>query len=82
VALYHDGGDDRPRASGRHWLAGALQQALCFGTRSDAFNLSAVAGRGTLAPRANVKFVPSRRKKPREGKDDGPELFLKPTAAG
>src|SRR6266849_11193387 len=27
---------------------GALRQALCFGTRSDAFHLGAVAGRGTL----------------------------------
>ena len=56
---------------------GALRQALCFGTRSDAFNLSAVAGQGTLAPRANAKFVPSRQKRARAHKDDGPELFLK-----
>jgi hypothetical protein len=32
----------------------ALRKALCFGTRSDAFNLGAVAGRGTLPPRTNV----------------------------
>jgi len=60
---------------------GALRQALCFGTRSDAFNLSAVAGRGTLEPRANAKFAPSRTKKSRARKEDGPELFMTPSAA-
>jgi hypothetical protein len=51
---------------------GALRQALCFGTRLDAFHLGAVAGRGTLAPRANEHFAPdvkkpkrTQRKKPR-----------------
>ena len=48
--------------AGMGWR-GALRQALCFGTRSDAFNLSAVAGRGTLEPRTNAKFVPSQKKK-------------------
>jgi len=66
--------------SGMGWR-GALRQALCFGTRSDAFGLSAVAGRGTLEPRANSKFVPSRAKKPRSRKDDDPGLFKTPTAA-
>ncbi len=65
---------------GRGWR-GALRQALCFGTRLDAFNLSAIAGRGTLEPRENAKFVPSRPKKPRAHKDDDPELSLTPTAA-
>lgn len=60
---------------------GALRQALCFGTRLNAFNLSAVAGRGTLEPRANAKFVPSRPKKARARKSDEPELSLTPTAA-
>lgn len=61
---------------------GALRQALCFGTRSDAFSLSAVAGRGTLEPRANAKFAPPQPKKPRtRKKKEGPELFLTPSAA-
>ena len=30
----------------------ALRRALCFGTRHDAFHLGAVAGRGSLEPRA------------------------------
>ena len=38
--------------AGMGWR-GALRQALCFGTRNDAFNLGAVAGRGTLPPRPN-----------------------------
>ena len=47
---------------------GALRQALCFGTRSDAFHLGAVAGRGTLEPRVNAGFVQRvRRKTPAEG---------------
>jgi hypothetical protein len=59
---------------------GALRQALCFGTRLDAFHLGAVAGRGTLAPRANERFAPEgkklkriRRKKP--GADEPGFLF-------
>ena len=36
---------------------GALRQALCFGTRSDAFHLGAVTGRGTLEPRVNARFA-------------------------
>ena len=47
--------------TGMGWR-GALRQALCFGTRSDAFHLGAVAGRGTLAPRANTQFVAPKRK--------------------
>lgn len=61
---------------------GALRLALCFGTRSDAFNLSAVAGRGTLEPRAVASFSQPKPKTPRpRRKNDGPELFLTPTAA-
>jgi len=60
---------------------GALRQALCFGTRSDAFNLSAVAGRGTLAPRANAKFAPSKPRKQRAKNDDDPGLLFTPSAA-
>jgi hypothetical protein len=60
---------------------GALRQALCFGTRSDAFNLSAVAGRGTLAPRANAKFTPPKQKKQRAKNGDDPGFLFTPTAA-
>ncbi len=38
--------------AGMGWR-GALRAALSFGTRNDAFNLGAVAGRGTLPPRPN-----------------------------
>src|ERR1035437_411711 len=41
---------------------GALRQALCFGTRLDAFHLGTVAGRGTLEPKVNEIFANSRRK--------------------
>jgi hypothetical protein len=40
------------RQAGMGWR-NALRSALCFGTREDAFHLSAVVGRGTLAPRTN-----------------------------
>ena len=60
---------------------GALRQALCFGTRSDAFNLSAVAGRGTLAPRPNAKFAPTKQRKQRAKADDDPGLLFTPSAA-
>lgn len=59
---------------------GALRQALCFGTRNDAFHLGAVAGRGRLEPRANSAYAePKTKKKPR--KDDGPGLFFSPVPA-
>lgn len=35
----------------------ALRDALCFGTRKDAFHLAAVVGRGTLAPQSNEDYV-------------------------
>jgi hypothetical protein len=60
---------------------GALRQALCFGTRLDAFHLGAVAGRGTLAPRANELFAPEGKKPkrtPRKKAADEPGLFLAP----
>jgi hypothetical protein len=60
--------------AGMGWR-GALQQALCFGTRSDAFHLGAVAGRGTLEPRVNTGFVRPR-KKSKLKKDDPGFLFL------
>ena len=53
---------------------GALRQALCFGTRSDAFHLGAVAGRGTLAPRANTAFMPPQRKAPRRKRAEEADL--------
>ena len=55
---------------------GALQRALCFGTRSDAFHLGAVTGRGTLEPRVNARFVQRKRKKAtRRNEDDPTSLF-------
>lgn len=58
---------------------GALRQALCFGTRQDAFHLGAVTGRGTLEKRANAGFQPPRRagRAPRE---PGPLLTPLPAA--
>jgi hypothetical protein len=59
---------------------GALRQALCFGTRSDAFHLGAVAGRGTLEPRVNSGFVqPKRKSKPK--KNEGPGFLFAPVPA-
>ena len=67
--------------TGMGWR-GALRQALCFGTRSDVFHLGAVAGRGTLAPRVNERFVPPKRKKRgREKSEDPSFLFAPPVAA-
>ena len=61
---------------------GALRQALCFGTRADAFHLGAVTGRGTLAPRMNELFEQPNRKKPGRKKTDDPSfLFAPPVAA-
>jgi hypothetical protein len=61
---------------------GALRQALCFGTRSDAFHLGAVAGRGTLEPRVNTQFVqPKRKKRNRKTEDDPSLLFQSPLPA-
>jgi hypothetical protein len=65
--------------TGMGWR-GALRQALCFGTRSDAFSLSAVAGRGTLEPRANANYVAPKRKKRRRA-DDAQDLLATPSAA-
>ena len=55
---------------------GALRQALCFGTRSDAFHLGAVAGRGTLEPRANAQFVAPKRKVQRHERAEEPDLLF------
>jgi hypothetical protein len=62
--------------SGMGWR-GALRQALCFGTRSDAFHLGAVTGRGTLEPRVNAGFAPPR-KKARGKKSDDPDFLFGP----
>ena len=59
--------------TGMGWR-GALRQALCFGTRSDAFHLGAVAGRGTLAPRANTAFMAPPRKAPRRKRAEEADL--------
>ena len=65
--------------AGMGWR-GALRQAMCFGTRNDAFHLGAVTGRGKLEPRENSAFAePKTKKKPR--KDEGPGLFFVPTPA-
>lgn len=55
--------------AGMGWR-GALRQALCFGTRHDAFHLGAVTGRGTLEPRANERFVQPKRKAARKKAND------------
>ena len=60
---------------------GALRQALCFGTRHDAFHLGAVTGRGTLEPRMNAGFAAPARKKPSRKKDTDPGLLFAPQAA-
>lgn len=51
--------------SGLGWRA-ALREALCFGTRADAFHLGTVTGRGTLPPRANTSFAPPKKKSPKK----------------
>jgi hypothetical protein len=60
---------------------GALRHALCFGTRSDAFHLGAVAGRGTLEPKVNASFSPSKRKPKPKRSDDAGFLFAPPLPA-
>lgn len=50
----------------------ALRNALCFGTRKDAFHLAAVVGRGTLVPQQNDEFVePTRKAAKEKSKDKG-----------
>jgi hypothetical protein len=67
--------------TGMGWR-GALRQALCFGTRADSFHLGAVAGRGTLEPRVNARFVQPKRKRVARLKDDDPTfLFAAPVSA-
>jgi hypothetical protein len=66
--------------TGMGWR-GALRQALCFGTRSDAFHLGAVAGRGTLEPRANADYTPPKRRTSRRETDDSGFLFTRPLPA-
>lgn len=60
--------------SGLGWRA-ALRQALCFGTRSDAFHLGAVAGRGILEPRVDGGLVMPQ-KKPRAKKVRDPRFLF------
>lgn len=59
---------------------GALRQALCFGTRSDAFHLGAITGRGTLEPRANTSFAPKKKSR-RAKKEDDPGFLHSPILA-
>ena len=63
--------------TGMGWR-GALRQALCFGTRSDAFHLGAVAGRGTLEPRVNTRFVQPKRRRSSPKTEDDPSLLFAP----
>jgi hypothetical protein len=57
---------------------GALRQALCFGTRQDAFHLGAVTGRGTLEKRPNPAYKPPRRAGRHKGE---PDLLFAPNSA-
>lgn len=57
---------------------GALRQALCFGTRQDAFHLGAVTGRGTLEKRPNAAYKPPRRAGRHK---DEPDLLFSPAPA-
>lgn len=70
--------------SGMGWR-GALQQALCFGTRADTFHLGTVTGRGTLAPRPNDAFASHGKKSTRKRKKSAPDdpgfLFTSPVPA-
>jgi hypothetical protein len=45
---------------------GALRQALCFGTRTDVFQLAVVTGRGALHPRDNAAYKSGEVEKERE----------------
>jgi hypothetical protein len=63
--------------AGMGWR-GALRQALCFGTRHDAFHLGAVTGRGTLEPRVNAGYAPAKRKASRKKADDTGLFFAPP----
>lgn len=58
--------------AGMGWR-GALRLALCFGTRSDAFHLGTVTGRGTLAPRRRARGA-AQRTPPR--RESAPEADL------
>lgn len=66
--------------AGMGWR-GALRQALCFGTRHDAFHLGAVTGRGTLEPRVNALYVQPKRKARHKKSDDPGFLFASPLPA-
>ena len=46
----------------------ALRRALCFGTRQQTFHLGAVAGRGSLEPRALGQQTPSKPKRSKRKK--------------
>lgn len=49
----------------------ALRDALCFGTRKDAYQLSTVPWPGHLPPRVNSEYVPPAPKKTRKPKRSG-----------
>jgi len=66
--------------AGMGWR-GALRQALCFGTRHDAFHLGAVTGRGTLEPRVNAGYAPPKRKASRKKAEDTGLFFTTPLPA-
>src|ERR1700737_4673543 len=54
---------------------GALRCALCFGTRSGAFHLGAVTGRGTLEPKVNETFATSKPKRAKSKKSNDPSFL-------
>ena len=58
---------------------GALRQALCFGTRADAFHLGAVTGRGTLE-QAGEPRLQAAAQAPARHKDE-PDLLFAATQA-
>jgi hypothetical protein len=60
----------------------ALRDALCFGTRKDAFHVATVPWPGSLPPRANAEYTTSKPVKPKSAnkrkpkKPKQPSLFL------
>ncbi len=63
----------------------ALRDALCFGTRKDAFQLSTVPWPASLPPRENVEYAAAKAEKPKgtekPRKPKRPKESTEPTAA-
>ena len=81
VALYDDGGDDGARASSRHGLARRAAAGPVLRHALRRLQLERRRRPGTLAPRANAKFAPSKQRKPQAKTDDDPGLLFTPSAA-